>query len=51
MANQTKLTEHYWDHKATLDQDIEQRLQSIDQVQRTTPPAPFSKKGFTRMEP
>lgn len=26
---------YYWDHKAELDQDIERRLQSVDQVKRT----------------
>ena len=29
---------YYWDHKTALDQDIEQRLQFVDQVQQTTPP-------------
>jgi uncharacterized protein (DUF433 family) len=29
---------YYWDHKAELDQDIEQRLQFVDQVQQTTQP-------------
>jgi uncharacterized protein (DUF433 family) len=28
---------YYWDHKADLDQDIERRLQRIDQLQQTTP--------------
>ena len=25
---------YYWDHKAALDQDIEQRLERIDHIQR-----------------
>ena len=28
---------YYWDHKAELDHDIEQRLQVIDQLQQTMP--------------
>jgi len=27
---------YYWDHKPELDQDIERRLQLVDQIQRTT---------------
>jgi uncharacterized protein (DUF433 family) len=27
---------YYWDHKIELDQEIERRLQSIDQLQQTT---------------
>jgi uncharacterized protein (DUF433 family) len=29
---------YYWDHKTELDQDIERRLQFIDQVQQTARP-------------
>jgi uncharacterized protein (DUF433 family) len=29
---------YYWDHKIELDQDIERRLQFVDQVQQTTQP-------------
>ena len=29
---------YYWDHKAELDQDIERRLQFVDQVRQTTQP-------------
>ena len=28
---------YYWDHKAALDQDIERRLQVVDQLQQTMP--------------
>ena len=28
---------YYWDHKAELDRDIEQRLQVVDQLQQTMP--------------
>jgi len=28
---------YYWDHKAELDQDIERRLQAVDQLQRKMP--------------
>ena len=28
---------YYWDHKAALDHDIEQRLQVVDQLQQTMP--------------
>ena len=32
---------YYLDHKAELDQDIEQRLQRIDQMQQATEPPPL----------
>ena len=32
---------YYWDHKAELDQDIEQRLQFVNQVQQTMKPTPL----------
>jgi len=35
---------YYWDHKADLDQDIERRLQLVDQVQQATAPSPLSKR-------
>jgi uncharacterized protein (DUF433 family) len=28
---------YYWDHKAELDQDMERRLQFVDQLQQTLP--------------
>ena len=28
---------YYWDHKAELDQDMERRLQLVDQLQQTLP--------------
>jgi len=31
----------YWDHQEALDQDIEQRLQRIDQIQRQLKPTPL----------
>ena len=30
---------YYWDHKAELDRDIEQRIQIVDQVQQTIKPS------------
>lgn len=27
---------YYWDHKTELDQDIEERLESVDQIQKAT---------------
>ncbi len=35
---------YYWDHKAELDQDLERRLQFIDQVQQTTKPIPLAER-------
>ena len=35
---------YYWDHKPELDQDIERRLQLVDQIQRTTPVSPLVEK-------
>jgi uncharacterized protein (DUF433 family) len=35
---------YYWDHKADVDQDLERRLQFIDQVQQTTKPAPLAER-------
>ena len=35
---------YYWDHKAELDQDIERRLQLVDQLQQTTPPIPLAER-------
>jgi uncharacterized protein (DUF433 family) len=35
---------YYWDHKAELDQDIERRLQFVDQVQQTTKPTPLAER-------
>ena len=32
---------YYWDHKTELDQDIERRLQLIEQIQQTTKPIPL----------
>lgn len=32
---------YYWDHKAELDRDIEQRMQLVDQLEKTTPPVPL----------
>ena len=32
---------YYWDHKTELDQDIERRLQFVDQLQQTLPSAPL----------
>ena len=35
---------YYWDHKAELDQDIERRLQLVDQLQQTTPSLPLAER-------
>ena len=32
---------YYWDHQEELDQDIERRLQFVDQVQRAVKPSPL----------
>ena len=36
---------YYWDHKAELDQDIERRLQFVDQLRQTTQP-PLLREGL-----
>ena len=35
---------YYWDHKAELDQDIERRLQLVDQVEQTTKSTPLAER-------
>lgn len=35
---------YYWDHKAELDQDVEQRLQFVDQVQAITKAVPLAER-------
>ena len=35
---------YYRDHKAELDQDLERRLQFIDQVQQTMKPTPLAER-------
>ncbi|HRV92275.1 MAG TPA: DUF433 domain-containing protein [Anaerolineae bacterium] len=32
---------YYWDHKDELDQDIEHRLQQVDEIQQELPPSPL----------
>jgi uncharacterized protein (DUF433 family) len=32
---------YYWDHQEELDQDIERRLEFVDQVQRAMEPSPL----------
>jgi uncharacterized protein (DUF433 family) len=32
---------YYWDHKVELDQDMERRLQLVDQLQQTLPSSPL----------
>jgi uncharacterized protein (DUF433 family) len=32
---------YYWDHKAELDQDIERRLQVVEQLQHAVPSSPL----------
>ena len=41
---------YYWDHKTELDQDIERRLQFIDQVQQTTPSNPLAERLKARRQ-
>ena len=42
---------YYWDHKTELDRDIEERLESVDQIQKATSPSSLVKrlkaKGLT----
>lgn len=42
---------YYWDHKTELDQDVEERLESVDQIQKVTSPPSLVKqlraKGLT----
>ena len=35
---------YYWDHKAELDQDIERRLQFVEQVQQSTKPPSLAER-------
>lgn len=35
---------YYWDHKTELDQDIEERLESVDQIQKVTSPSSLVKR-------
>ena len=35
---------YYWDHKTELDQDIEERLESVDQIQKATLPSSLVKR-------
>ncbi|MBI3800301.1 MAG: DUF433 domain-containing protein [Deltaproteobacteria bacterium] len=39
---------YYWDHKAELDQDIERRLQLVDQLQHTVPSSSLVERLKTR---
>lgn len=39
---------YYWDHKGELEQDIEQRLQHIDQIQHTTKPVSLAERLKTK---
>ena len=32
---------YYWDHKAELEQDLERRLQLVDQLQKASPSSPL----------
>ena len=36
---------YYWDHREALDQDIERRLQRVDQIRQKLPPPPL-KQGL-----
>ena len=35
---------YYWDHKTEIDRDIEKRLESVDQIQKTTSPSSLVKR-------
>jgi hypothetical protein len=35
---------YYWDHQETLDDDIERRMQMVDELRRSTPPAALEKR-------
>ncbi len=35
---------YYWDHKAELDQDLERRLELVDQLQQTTKPPALAER-------
>ena len=35
---------YYWDHKAALDVDMEQRLQRVEQLQRESHPSQFEER-------
>lgn len=35
---------YYWDHQEELDQDVEKRLQFVDQLQRQTKPTSLEKR-------
>lgn len=35
---------YYWDHKVELDQDIEKRLQRVNQIQQEVPPSSLVEK-------
>jgi uncharacterized protein (DUF433 family) len=39
---------YYWDHKAAIDQDIERRLQVIDQLQQTAKPMTLAERLKTQ---
>lgn len=41
---------YYWDHKAELDQDIERRLQLVDQLQQTVPSSPLIERLKARRQ-
>ena len=32
---------YYWDHQGEMEQDIERRLERVDQIQRVTSPLPL----------
>jgi hypothetical protein len=41
---------YYWDHKAQLDQDIERRLQLVDDLRQTTPESPLTERLKARKQ-
>ena len=39
---------YYWDHKAELEQDIERRLEVVDQLQQTLPSSSLAERLKSR---
>ena len=35
---------YYWDHKETLDAEIQQRFEQVEQLRKTTPPSTIAQK-------
>lgn len=35
---------YYWDHKEELDQDIERRMERVEQIRQSLPPTPLAER-------